>query len=469
MSKEPYDLVVIGAGPGGYVAAIRAAQLGLTTALVEKAKTLGGTCLNIGCIPSKSLLHLSELYHFVSHQADASGIRTGKVQLDLAAMMKKKDAVVKGLVSGIDTLISKRGITRILGTGRVTGPNSVQVETADGEETLETRHIILATGSAPVELPSVPFDGKTVISSEETLSLDRVPKKLVVVGAGAIGLELGSVWSRLGSEVTVVEFLPRAAAGYDEDISKHLERSLKKQGIILELDTKVTGWTKPSSRKKAVLLAERKGEVLKFQADLILVAVGRRPFTGGLGLEEVGVELDRTGRVVTNADLTTSIPSIHAIGDLVAGPMLAHKAEEEGVAVAERIAGQAGHVNYGVIPNVIYTEPEVAGVGQTEAQARDEGLKFRVGKFPFAANGRALASDATDGFAKVIAEANTDRILGVQIVGRNASELIAEAVAHMEYGGSAEDLARTVHAHPTLSETLKEAGLAVSKSTIHML
>lgn len=469
MPEPKFDLVVIGAGPGGYVAAIRAAQLGLKTALIEKRDTLGGTCLNIGCIPSKSLLHLSELYHFTAHQAADAGIRTGRVSLDLATMMKKKEAVVSGLVRGVDTLVGKRGIQRILGTARLNGPNEVIVTTADGDEHLEAGHILLATGSVPIELPFLPFDGRTVISSEEALSLHEVPKNLVVVGAGAIGLELGSVWARLGSKVTVVELLPRAAAGYDDDISKLLERSLKRQGLGLELGTKVTGWSKASGKKKAVLKAERDGKELTFTADRILVAVGRRPFTEGLGLEAVGIATDRSGRVETDDKLRTSVPSIHAIGDLVAGPMLAHKAEEEGVAVAERIAGRAGHVNYEVIPNVIYTEPEVAGVGLTEAQAKEIGQEIKVGKFPFAANGRALATDATEGLAKVIADAKTDRILGVQIVGRNASELIAEAVAHMEYGGSAEDLARTVHAHPTLSEAVKEAGMAVSKSAIHAL
>ncbi|MEZ5275908.1 MAG: dihydrolipoyl dehydrogenase [Opitutaceae bacterium] len=469
MPNQSFDLVVIGAGPGGYVAAIRAAQLGLKTALIEKRKTLGGTCLNIGCIPSKALLHLSEQFHFAAHDAAAVGIRTGKVQLDLAAMMKRKESVVSGLVKGVDTLVTKRNIHRIEGTGRLTGPHSVQVTTAGGIEDLEAGHIILATGSIPIELPSVPFDGSTIISSEEALAFDSVPGKLVVVGAGAIGLELGSVWSRLGSEVTVVEFLPRAAAGYDEDIGRHLERSLKKQGLRLELSAKVTGWEKGSGKNRAVLKAERDGKELTFEADKILVAVGRRPFTHDLGLESVGIELDRAGRVRTDAHLKTSVDSIYAIGDLVAGPMLAHKGEEEGVAVAERLAGRAGHVNYDVIPNVIYTDPEVAGVGITEAQAKDRSIEVAVGKFPIGANGRALATGSTDGFVKVIADARTDRILGVQIIARHASELIAEAVAHMEYGGSAEDLARTVHAHPTMSEALKEAGMAVSKSAIHSL
>jgi dihydrolipoamide dehydrogenase len=468
-TSTSFDLVVIGAGPGGYVAAIRAAQLGLKTALVEKNPTLGGTCLNIGCIPSKALLHLSEHFHFALHEAAAAGIRTGKVTLDLAAMMKRKAGVVSGLVKGVDTLVSKRGIHRIEGTATLTGPHAVRVTTADGAADLEAKHIILATGSVPIELPSVPFDGRTVVSSTEALAFESVPKKLVVVGAGAIGLELGSVWSRLGSEVTVVEFLPRAAAGYDEDVARHLERSLKKQGLRFELSAKVTGWTEASGKKRAVLKAERDGKELTFEADKILVAVGRRPFASGLGLESVGIELDRGGRIPTDAQLKTSVDSIYAIGDLVAGPMLAHKAEEEGVAVAERIAGRAGHVNYAVIPNVIYTDPEVAGAGLTEAQAEEKKLKVTVGKVPLAANGRALATGATDGFVKVIADAATDRLLGVQIVARHASELIAEAVAHLEYGGSAEDLARTVHAHPTMSEALKEAGMAVSKSAIHAL
>jgi len=469
MSSNSYDLLVIGAGPGGYVAAIRAAQLGLTTALIDKRKTLGGTCLNIGCIPSKALLHLSEQYHFTNHEAASAGIKTGKVGLDLSKMMKRKDLVVTGLVKGVGMLVSKRGITCIQGTARLSGPTSVIVTTDKGNEEINATHIILATGSVPVELPPLPFDGNTIVSSDEALSFDRVPEKLVVVGAGAIGLELGSVWSRLGSDVTVVELLPRAAAGFDDDVCKGLERALRRQGLKLELSTRVTGYKKGANRRQAILQAEKDGKRLEFPADKILVAVGRRPFTEGLGLEEVGVTLDEAGRVRTDEHLQTSVKSIHAIGDIVAGPMLAHKGEEEGTAVAEALAGHAGHVNYDVIPNVIYTEPEVAGVGLTESQARERGQAISVGKFPLAANGRALATGSTDGFAKVIADKDSDRILGVQILGRNASELIAEAVAHMEYGGSAEDLARTVHAHPTLSEALKEAGLAVSKRSIHSL
>jgi dihydrolipoamide dehydrogenase len=469
MPKATYDLVVIGAGPGGYVAAIRAAQLGLTTALIDKRETLGGTCLNIGCIPSKALLHLSEQYHFTNHEAASVGIKTGKVGLDLTKMMERKKAVVDGLVKGVGMLVSKRGITCIQGSARLSSPTSVIVTTDQGDEEIDAAHIILATGSIPVELPFLPFDRKTIVSSDEALSFDRVPGRLVVVGAGAIGLELGSVWSRLGSEVTVVELLPRAVAGFDDDICKGLERALKRQGMKLELSAKVTGCKKSRNGRQVVLQAERDGKEIKVSADKILVAVGRRPFTEGLGLEKVGITLDEAGRVRADENLKTSVESIHAIGDIVSGPMLAHKAEEEGIAVAEALAGHAGHVNYDVIPNVIYTDPEVAGVGLTESQAKERGLTVSVGKFPMAANGRALATGSTEGFAKVVADQESDRILGVQILGRNASELIAEAVAHMEYGGSAEDLARTVHAHPTLSESFKEAGMAVSKRAIHSL
>jgi dihydrolipoamide dehydrogenase len=469
MANSSYDLVVIGAGPGGYVAAIRAAQLGLKTALIDKRETLGGTCLNIGCIPSKALLHMTEQFHFTVHQADAVGIKTGKVELDLAAMMKRKETVVDRLVKGVGMLVSKRGITSIQGTAQLSGPNSVTVTTENGDEKINATTIILATGSVPVELPPLSFDGNTIVSSDEALSFDSVPGKLVVVGAGAIGLELGSVWSRLGSDVTVVELLPRAASGFDDDVCKGLEGALKRQGMKLELSAKVTGYKEDPNNRQVILQAERDGKSLEFPADKILVAVGRRPFTEGLGLENVGIDLDHAGRVRTDEHLQTSVESIYAIGDVVSGPMLAHKGEEEGAAVAEALAGHAGQVNYDTIPNVIYTEPEVAGVGLTETQAKEHGQAVSVGKFPLAANGRALATGSTDGFAKVIADKESDRILGVQILGRNASELIAEAVAHMEYGGSAEDLARTVHAHPTLSESLKEAGLDVSKRAIHNL
>lgn len=469
MAEETFDVVIIGAGPGGYVCAIRAAQLGLKTALVEKSPTLGGTCLNVGCIPSKALLHSSEMFHFAAHQAAAHGIKVGKPEIDVGTLMKKKDQVVSNLVKGVATLVSKRGAKVFHGTGRVLDSTTVEVSGEGKKETIKAKNIVIATGSAPVELPFLPYDGETVVHSTHGIAFDKVPEKLAVIGAGAIGLEIGSVWARLGSEVTVIEFLPRAAPTYDTDVSKMLERVLKKQGMAFELGAKVTGIQKATGKNKAILTAERDGKVIEIPADKVLVAVGRYPYTEGLGLAEAGVEFDEKRRVKTDASLRTNISNIFAIGDAITGPMLAHKAEEEGVAVAETIAGGAGHVNYDVIPGVIYTDPEVAAAGLGEDEAKAKGTEIRVGKFPFAANGRAQASDATDGFVKVIADAKTDRVLGVQMLGRNASEIIAAAVAHMEYGGSAEDIARTVHAHPTLSEAFKEAALAVDKRPIHSL
>ncbi|TVR53333.1 MAG: dihydrolipoyl dehydrogenase [Puniceicoccaceae bacterium] len=470
---DTFDLVIIGAGPGGYVAAIRAAQLGLKTALVEKRSTLGGTCLNVGCIPSKALLHLSAQFAFVADEkaAAAAGIKTKEVSLDLAALMKRKNAMVGGLVKGVGTLVEKRGVEVVRGTGRLGGDNKVVVKPEDGgdEVRLAAKAILLATGSVPVELPFLKFDGKTVISSDHAIALDKVPEELVVVGAGAIGLELGSVWARLGSKVTVVEMLPRIAAGFDEEVARHLQRSLGRQGLTFELAAKVTGLNAAKGKKKAVLTAERDDQKLTFPADQVLVAVGRRPATRDLGLEDAGVELDDNGRIKTNTTFQTTAKGIYAIGDLIAGPMLAHKGEEEGVAVAEILAGKPGEVDHNLVPNVVYTEPEAASVGLTEAAAKEKGLDVRIGKFSFGANGRAIATGATEGFAKVVADAKTDRILGVHLLGHHTSELIAEAVAHMTYGGSAEDLGRTIHAHPTLSEALKEAGLAVSKSAIHAL
>lgn len=462
-----FDVAIIGAGPGGYVAAIRCAQLGLKTALIDKRDALGGTCLNVGCIPSKALLHSSEHYAFAQSHAADHGIALGSVELDLGTVLAKKDKVVSQLTGGVDMLVKKRGIERFVGAAALQADKSILVSEENGDARIQATHTVLATGSAPVELPFLPFDGKTVVSSDEGIAFDPVPEKLVVIGAGAIGLELGSVWSRYGSEVTVVEFLPKVAAGYDEDVSRHLERSLKKQGLAIHTNTKVTGVR--TNGKQTLVIAEKKGQELEFPADKILVAVGRKPYSEGVGLENVGLETNEKGQVETNARFETAVPGIYAIGDLIAGPMLAHKAEEEGVALAEFLASKAGHVNYEVIPNVIYTDPEVAGVGITEAIAKEKGIDVAVGKFPLSANGRALATDATDGFVKVIADAKTDRILGAQAIARNASEMIAEIVTHMEYGGSAEDLARTVHAHPTLSESVKEAGLAVSKSAIHSL
>lgn len=458
-SESSFDVIVIGAGPGGYVCAFRAAQLGLKVALVEKRATLGGTCLNVGCIPSKALLHASEHVTWAKQHAAEQGIKLGSVDVDLAAFMKKKDDVVTKLVGGVGQLAKARKITVVTGSASFVATNTVAV----GEQKLTAKNIVIATGSAPVELPFMKFDGKTVVSSDHAIAFDTVPKKLVVVGGGAIGLELGSVWSRLGSDVTIVEFLPKIVATYDDDIVRNFTRILQKQGLKIEVGAKVTGFA------NGVLTAEREGKKLEFAADKVLVSVGRRPFTDGFGLEKVGVQLDEKKRVKVDAHLRTSTPGVWAIGDVVAGPMLAHKAEEDGVAVAEWIAGKAGHVNWDLVPAIVYTDPEVASVGLGEEGAKAKGIAVNVGKFNFAANGRAIAAGATDGYVKIVADAKTDKILGAQILGHNAGELISEVVTHMEYGGSAEDLARTIHAHPTLSEAVKEAGLAVSKSAIHAL
>ncbi len=467
MSQETeFDIAIIGAGPGGYVAAIRAAQLGLKTALIEKRKALGGTCLNIGCIPSKALLHMSEHFAFARNDAVSSGIEIENVSLNLDTVMKKKEKVVAQLTGGIDILTKKRGIERFDGFGELQGDNRISIKGETDEKIIQAKNIVLATGSEAISLDFLPQDER-IVTSDEAIAFDTVPEKLVVIGAGAIGLELGSVWSRYGSKVTFVEFLPKIAAGFDDDVSKLLERTFKQQGMNFHTNAKVTGALE--SNGKLTVVAEKDGKEIQIPADKVLVAVGRRPFTEGLGLETAGVDRDDKGRVVIDQHFKTTANGIFAIGDIVAGPMLAHKAEEEGVAVAELIAGKAGHVNYDVIPNVIYTEPEASSVGLTEVQAKEKGIPVNVGKFPLTANGRALATDATHGIVKVIACSKTDKILGAQIVSKNASELISEVVTHMEYGGSAEDLARTVHAHPTLSESVKEAGLAVSKSAIHSL
>ncbi len=459
-----FDLIVIGAGPGGYVCAFRAAQLGLKVALVEKRATLGGTCLNVGCIPSKALLHSSEHYVFAKQHAAEHGVKLGSVELDLAALLKKKDAVVTKLVGGVAQLAKARKITVVTGAASFVSASIVRVATSASESTeLTAKNIVIATGSAPVELPFMKFDGKTVVSSDHAISFDSVPKKLVVVGGGVIGVELGSVWSRLGSEVTVVEFLPKIIATYDDDIIRNFTRIIQKQGLKVEVGAKVTGYA------NGILTAERDGKKLEFPADKVLVAVGRRPYTDNLGLEKAGVQLDEKKRIKVDAHLKTTAPGVWAIGDVVAGPMLAHKAEEDGVAVAEWIAGKAGHINWDLVPGIVYTEPEVASVGLGEDAAKAAGRAINVGKFNFAANGRAIAADATDGYVKIIADAKTDKILGAQILGHGAGELISEVVTHMEYGGSAEDLARTIHAHPTMSEAVKEAALAVSKSAIHAL
>lgn len=466
MSSSSFDLIVIGAGPGGYVCAFRAAQLGLNVALIDKRAELGGTCLNVGCIPSKALLHSSEHFAFVRDRAADHGIDVASPKIDLVKLMAKKDAVVTRLTGGVAQLAKARKVKVITGEAKFTAKNTISVAgVADpGAPTeLTAKHIVVATGSAPVELPFMPFDGETIVSSDHAIGFDSVPEKLVVVGGGAIGLELGSVWARLGSHVTVVEFLPQIAGASDKDIVRNFTRILKGQGLTIEVGAKVTGF------KDGVLSAERGDEKFTFPADKVLVSVGRRPYTDNLGLETAGIELDERKRIQVDAKLKTTVDGIYAIGDVVAGPMLAHKAEEDGVAVAEWIAGKAGHINWDLMPAIIYTDPEVATVGMGEDAAKAAGLKVKVGKFNFAANGRAIAADTVDGFVKIIADAETDKILGAQILGHNAGELISEVVTHMEYGGSAEDLGRTIHAHPTMSEAVKEAGLAVSKSAIHAL
>ena len=465
---ERYDLVVIGAGPGGYVAAIRAAQLGMKVACVEKRASLGGTCLNIGCIPSKALLDSSELYHLAVHRFAKHGIQVGAVQLDLGAMHARKDTVVKELTEGVRFLFRKQGIATVNGNGRVASPTSVVVKGEDGTETtLETGHILLATGSAPIQLPFLPFDGKVVVGSTEALTFEKVPDHMLVVGGGYIGLELGSVWKRLGARVTVVEFLPRIVPMADVEIGQQLYKSLVKQGLEVQMETKVTGARVENGR--AVVTAQtRDGKPLTFDCDRVLVSVGRRPYTEGLGLEAVGVTVDgKTGKVATDSRFRTNVPTISAIGDLIDGPMLAHKAEDEGTAFAELLAGKSGHVNYDTVPSVIYTWPEMASVGITEEQAKERKLEYKVGKFPFIANGRAKAMDEVEGMVKILADARTDRVLGVHIIGPRASDMIAEAVTTLEFAGSAEDIARICHAHPTLSEAFREAALDVDTRAIH--
>jgi dihydrolipoamide dehydrogenase len=464
---DTYDLVVIGAGPGGYVCAFRAAQLGMKVALVDKRATLGGTCLNVGCIPSKALLHSTEQLVFARDHAAEHGIKTGAVSADLATLLKRKESVVAKLVGGVAALAKARKIAVLTGEASFTSPTALSVRGAGGTTSVSAKNFVIATGSAPVELPFMRFDGKTVVSSDEAISFDKPPASLVVVGGGAIGLELGSVWARLGSDVTVVEFLPKIVATYDDDIVRTFARLLQKQGLKIETGAKVTGLR--ANGGTSILTAERDGKPIEFPADKVLVAVGRRPYTDALGLDKAGVSLDEKGRVKVDDHLRTGVAGIWAIGDVVAGPMLAHKAEEDGIAVAEWIAGKAGHVNWDLVPAIVYTDPEVASIGMGEDAAKAKSIAVNVGKFNFAANGRAIANDSTDGFVKIVADAKTDRILGAQIIGRGAGELISEVVTHMEYGGSAEDLGRTIHAHPTMSEAVKEAALAVSKSAIHAI
>ena len=470
---DSYDLIVIGTGPGGYVCAIRAAQLGLKVAVVEKRATHGGTCLNIGCIPSKALLHASEAFEEAGHALEKLGVKVGKPKLDLPAMMTHKDEVVDANVSGIGFLFKKNKIDTYHGTGTVLSATKVRVspETSDPQE-LETKAIVIATGSESAGIPGIhlDIDEKQIVTSTGALSLEKVPGHLVVVGGGVIGMELGSVWRRLGAKVTVVEYLDHLLGATDLDVAKQFQRLITKQGMDIKTSTKVVAVEKKGKKMLVTTEPAAGGEAAAdvIEADVVLVSTGRLPYTKGLGLEDAGVELDERGRVKTDAHYQTNVAGIFAIGDVIAGPMLAHKAEDEGIAIAEMLAGKAGHVNYNVIPGVVYTEPEVATVGKSEEELKAAGIAYTAGKFPFTANGRARAMNATDGFVKVLADKATDRVLGVHIIGKGAGEMIHEAAVLMEFGGSAEDLARTCHAHPTMSEAVKEAALAVDKRPIHM-
>lgn len=466
-----YDVVVIGAGPGGYVSAIRAAQLGLKTAIVEKRETLGGTCLNVGCIPSKALLHASEVFAEAQHGFESLGVSVSKPSLNLEAMMTHKQKTVDGNTSGVAFLMKKNKIDTIYGSGKILAAGKVEVTGKDGaKQTLDTKNIIIATGSDVAGIPGlkIEIDEKVIVSSTGALALGKVPQRMVVVGAGVIGSELGSVWSRLGAKVTVVEFLDKVLGPMDGEVSKQFQKLMEKQGIEYKLGAKVTGVEKTSSGAKVTFEPVKGGDAQTLEADIVLVATGRRPYTDGLGLAEAGVKLDDRGRVDVDAHWQTNVPGIYAIGDVVKGPMLAHKAEDEGVALAEVLAGQKGHVNYDVIPSVVYTEPEVASVGKTEEELKAAGIEYRVGKFPFSANGRARAMQKTDGFVKILACAKTDKVLGGHILGFGAGEMIHEIAVLMEFGGSSEDLGRTCHAHPTMSEAIREAALATFSKPINM-
>jgi dihydrolipoamide dehydrogenase len=466
MPGERLDLVVIGAGPGGYTAAIRAAQLGMRVACVEKEPALGGTCLRIGCIPSKALLDSSELYRQVVRGLAPHGIGTSGVTLDLPTMMVRKDKVVRVLTQGVAGLFKKHAIERVTGVARLRGATAVAVTGADGERMLETARVLIATGSEPTPLASMPFDGERIVSSTEALALPRVPERLLVIGAGAVGLELGSVWSRLGAKVTVVEFLDRIVPLMDRKMGAQLLASLKKQGLAFRLETSATRAVRTERGVRVTL--ESKGASVEEEADVVLVAIGRRPYAEGVGAREIGVAFDERGRIQVDADYQTSVPGVFAIGDVIPGPMLAHKAEEEGIAAVERMAGQAGHVNYDAVPNVVYTWPELASVGLSEEEAAERGIEVAIGSFPFIANGRARCMNETEGGVKILADAKSDRILGVHILGPRASDLIAEAAVAIEFGGSAEDLARSVHAHPTLPEAIREAALGVAKRSLNI-
>src|SRR5436309_4985461 len=465
---EKFDVVIIGSGPGGYIAAIRSGQLGLKTALVEKDEELGGTCLNVGCIPSKALLTSSDHFMFVKKEAAKHGIVIDDAHVELAKMQQRKDKVVKTFNGGVRSLMKTNKVTVFEGTATITARGKVSIRSSKGEtQEIEAKNIVIATGSAPAELPFVKFDGKTIVSSTEALTFAEAPKRLIVIGAGAIGLELGSVWNRLGSEVTTLEFLPRIALGFDLELSNLLQRLLTQQGMTFHLEAKVSAVEAGDGR--ATVTATKDGQELKFDADKVLVSVGRRPVSEGLGAEKIGVALDEKKRIKVDEHYSTNIEGIYAIGDVIAGPMLAHKAEDEGIACVEMIAGKAGHVNYEAVAGIIYTNPELAGVGLTEDQATEQGIEVRVGKFPFRANSRALCSDDVEGMVKFVADAQTDRILGAHILHHFASELIAEAVSVIEFGGSSEDIGRTCHAHPTLSEAVREAALNVEKRALHII
>lgn len=469
MSDTQFDLIVIGAGPGGYVCAIRAAQLGMKVACVEKRETLGGTCLNVGCIPSKALLQASEKYEEASHGLAAFGVKVGKVELDLKALMAHKDKTVKSNVEGVAYLFKKNKVEWIKGAAKVVGAGKVSVAlNAGGTQDITAKNIVIATGSDVASLPSLPIDEKRIVSSTGALALSEVPKSMVLVGGGVIGLEMGSVWQRLGAKVTVVEFLDRIMPGMDGEVSKQMQRILQKQGMAFELSTKVTAAKVTAKGVTLTVEPAAGGDAKTIETDIVLVAVGRRPFTDALGLKDAGVALDEKGRVAVDAHYQTNVPGVYAIGDVIVGPMLAHKAEDEGMAVAEILAGQHGHVNYDAIPSVVYTWPECASVGKTEEQLKAEGVAYKIGKFPFTANGRARAMNSTDGFVKILADATTDRILGAHMIGPVVGEMIAEITLAIEFGGSAEDVARTCHPHPTLTEAVREAALAVDGRPIHI-
>ena len=461
---EKFDVTVIGGGPAGYVCAIRLSQLGLKTACVESRGSLGGTCLNIGCIPSKSLLNMSESFHRAKNFSDI-GIETGEIKLNLEKMMSNKDSSVATLTKGVEFLFKKNKVTYIKGVGSFNGNNEILVKNDKSELTIKTDKTIISTGSEPLSLPGIDFDEKKILSSTGALNISKLPKKMVVVGGGYIGLEMGSVWSRLGTEVHVIEYLDHITPGLDKEVSNEFMKILKKQNIKFELNTKVEKIAK--SDQGVVIETSSKDSKNKIEADVVLISVGRKPYTDKLNLEKIGVNLDKKGKIIVNKNFETNVENVYAIGDVIDGPMLAHKAEEEGIAVAELIAGQSGHVNYDIIPGVIYTSPEVAYVGKNEEELKEEKINFKVGKFPFMANSRAKAINEPEGFVKILAESTTDRVLGVHIIGPHAGEMIAEMSVAMEFGASSEDIARTCHAHPTFSEAIKEAALSVDKRQIH--